>query len=135
MILLWYWRYSSYYCKKFASVYDAACYAYVAEEAGSMFADHIEVDGKIPDLTEVYRQIEEDFKRDEDEYKSQYVEVDGWVLSLRDTKGTKQSCVLASSQYKDELEEQAKEFDPSRVIIEPSTISVRVSSGSRPNNN
>lgn len=100
-----------------------------------MFADHIEVDGEIPDLTEVYRQVEEDFKRDEDEYKSKYVEVDGWVLSLRDTKGTKQSCVIASSQYKDELEEQAKEFDPSRVIIEPSTISVRVSSGSRPNNN
>ena len=135
MILLWYWRNHSYYCEKFSSVYDAVCYAHVAEDDGMISADHIEVDGEIPDLTEVYRQVEEDFKKSEDRYKSEYVEVDGWVLSLRDTKGTKQSCVIASSQYRDELEEQAKGFDPSRVIIKPSTISVRVSSGNRPNNN
>ena len=135
MILLWYWRNRSYYCEKFSNVYDAVCYAHVAEDEGLMSVDHIEVDGEIPDLTEVYRKVEEDFKRSEDKYRSEYVQVDGWVLSLRDTKGTRQSCVIASSQYRDELEEQAKGFDPSRVIIKPSTISVRVSSGNRPNNN
>lgn len=122
MILLWYWRHSSYCCEKFASVYDAVAYAEAADDEGYMSFDHIEVDGQIPDLTEIRRQIENDRMSD----KQEYIRVDGWILEIKDTKGTKEACFLASSRYREELEAMVVDIDPSRVVIKPSSIFVRV---------
>ena len=126
MILLWYWRYYVYYCQEFSNVYDAVSYACSVEDDGWASVSHIEVDGEVPDLTEVYNQVRADNAKDEEELGSKYVDAPGWVFELKDTIGTKQTCYIHSSQDKDELEEMAKGFDPSRVIIKPSTIRVQV---------